>query len=139
MSLVRRYPVTVICTLVGVGSVVGMIIDGPHFLTRAIRVPEPVAQVWMLMNLFLVLGALFYVGRNMIVFIGGWNWQELGYNRGTFMLLFAGALGYLGRVFESPAITLGTPLFTAGVLMIIWATVRPPERLEKEMPDGHPR
>lgn len=138
MRLIRRYPVSVTFVVVAVVTVVGMLVYGPSFLTTALPLDPWVAKTWMLCNVFLAAIGMFTVYRKLNRYLQHWTWQEAGVLRATFLLVFAAFMGYLGRVFDGPTLTLGTPLWTAGILTLIWATIRPSVRIEGGF-NGSPR
>lgn len=137
-TFLRTYPVAIVVTLVMAGGLFGTIVYGPSFITRPWPVPPLLAGAWMAFNLCLAVIAFAFIYRNLYRHINDLTWQELGGARGTLLLLFAGFLGYLGRAFTEPSITMGTAVYTVAALTLIWSTVRPPERFEGNH-DGSPR
>jgi hypothetical protein len=129
---VQRRILTVIAVLVFLGVVIGVARDGWDFLSSTIELPGSMATIWFLFNSILALGAMVAVKRSLLAFADEWTWQEVAFSRGVFMVMLGSVLGYMSRAWDTTGISLGTPLFTLGVLWLISAMVRPPERFEKE-------
>lgn len=133
IQFIRNRPslcIVIVTVIVGIiGTILG---DGWGFLVRPLPVPRFWAMLGMTTNCVLATIAMIYVYRNLHRFERDWTWQERGFSRGTFLIVFAGSLGYFGRAFTEPSATLATPVYTIGVLWLIWASIRIPERFDKE-------
>ena len=125
-----------LCVVVGAISLIGSFVYGADFLIRPLPFPEMVAGVWFAFNWALAIMAAYLVSRNSLTFRERWTWQEMAFSRGVFLLLFGAVLGYTARIFNDPTVTLAAPLFTIGLLLLIWASVRFPERFEDEDVDA---
>lgn len=129
-NFLRDYPVATTVTLVSIGGVVGTIVFGLGFIAKTWPVAPLWAGVWMCFNICLAVIAFACIYRNMYRSMTHLTWQERGFTRGVLLLLFAGVLGYLARAFSQPTVSMGSAVFTLSCLVLIWATVRPPERFE---------
>lgn len=136
LNLVRRRPLLVIVSTVLVVAVVGTILgDGYEFLARPLPFfSKGAAGTWAIFNVLISLVTMGVVYRNIYRYETKWTWQELAFSRGAFLLVFAGWLGYLARI-QTPVVSLGTPLFSLGVLAMLYASLRPPVRFEEEDDD----
>ena len=131
--LLRHRPALIILiTLITVLiiGVSGSIISGPLFVVQPLPVPKFWAGIFLTVNAALGLVALCLVYRNLHRFEKLRTWQERGFSRGAFLVVFAGFLGSLARAFTEPTVSLGTPVYLIGILFIIWASIRSPERFE---------
>ena len=137
MGLIRRRPAAGVVVLVLIVAVVGVVLEGFDFIAAPLPVPRFWAAMGMTTNLVLATIAMVLVYRNLHRYEEQWTWQERGFSRGTFLIIFAGSIGYFARAFTDPSATLGTPVYTIGALWLIWASVRSPERFE-ENSDGRP-
>lgn len=137
MKRLTGRPALIIVTLVLVFGIVGSIVTRDiGFMASPLDVPDVVAGLGMKINGVLAGLCMILVYRNLHRFEDQWTWQERGFSRGVFLVIFAGVLGYLARAFTEPTVTMGTPVYTVGILWIIWASVRSPERFEDS--DGRP-
>lgn len=129
ISFVRQRPVGCVLILSAVVAIVGTILWGPGFVSRPLPIPERISQIWFGINFFLFIFAGAFTYRLLLRFQDEWTWQETAFIRGAMLILGGGVLALAARLFHDPAATLGTPLVTAGALLIIWATLSDPERL----------
>lgn len=133
MELLRRRPALIIVILtVLIGAMGTALTDGIDFMVTPLPVPKLMAGLGMSTNGILALVAMVMVYRNLHRYEERWTWQEAAFARGTFLIVFAGVLGYLARAFTDPSVTLGTPVYTIGILFLIYASVRPPERFGED-------
>lgn len=128
LEYVRRHPVGITLALTGAVAIVGTILH-PGFLSHPLPIPEWISQVWFGINFFLFIIASVLTYRLLVRFENEWTWQETAFIRGSLLIMGGGILALAARLFHDPAATLGTPLISAGVLLIIWAALSDPERL----------
>jgi len=139
VDLVRQHLAFVICGTTTLVAIAGSIINGLSFVTDPIPFPALAAGVWMTINGILAAVAIFAIYRNVTRYRDILTWQEFSFARGVFIVIFAGLMGYMARAFEDPSITLGTPVFTIGILYLIWASLNRPVRFTREGNYGRSR
>lgn len=130
-DLLRRRPVTVVVALTFVVMIIGVIFHGWDFILDPLPVSGNIAGYWFTFNLALSVMAFVLIWLNLSRFEERWNWQELVFLRGVLLLVFGASLGYLARAFgDNATLSLGTPLSTVGLMLLIYGSIRMPERFE---------
>lgn len=130
-ELLRRRPVTIIVGLTIIFVIVGVFITGWDLILDPLPVSSEIAGYWFTFNLALSVMAFVLIWRNLSIFEQFWNWQELIFLRGVLLFVFGAALGYLARAFsDNPSISLGTPMSTLGLMLLIYGSIHKPERFE---------
>lgn len=113
---------------------IGTVVVGWDFAGSQLPITASWARFWLAFNGGLALGGMVSVYRNLWRYQEQWTWQEVNYSRGVFIFLLGTMIAYWSRLIHHPSVSVGTPLLSIGLMMIIYATAGSPLRFEHEAP-----